>query len=529
LRQRYAFQLMRLHFYRRNWDDVLVFYQANRDALEAPSANLRWRARYYLAGAFRRNKDLAHANLWLARIFAGAPALASGAANDFQPMQQSDWQQTLALVESPQEKILLWRLAGLKFDPLVAIDAIAKLDPKSDQLGLLAVREINRVEASSGDLRALQKRAERLADKPQTKRRWLFNLVAGHAAALRGDLKTARQRIASCLAEKASDPLVVTQAHASLAIALSAKWKGHTPEAETELAAEMKAIDPKFSRADAVRGRVVGALATAYGKQHQCADGVFFWAQACTNAWNDPAFVRAIIARTANSKTPFEKFMIAISGFRTEKLKRGLGLLYLVRGDFAQAAQVFQEPGVESTSLGTDPFVIHIRDCHDCDHAAYGTAKWTHALFVKRMNELHQRATGADSNPEVAAAAAFDLANGLYNITSFGNARFVLEGAMVEAEPSAAEAWYKRAYEKTGNRELKAKAAFMAAKSEMARLIGVPDSSAEPMEKLPLPLTWFPVVKTFADTAYYKEILSECGHYRRWAAKSAQTRKSSKP
>jgi len=36
---------------------------------------------------------------------------------------------------------------------------------------------------------------------------------------------------------------------------------------------------------------------------------------------------------------------------------------------------------------------------------------------------------------------------------------------------------------------------------------------------LPVPTTWYPVVKTFADTQYYQDILSECGTYAAWARK----------
>jgi hypothetical protein len=37
------------------------------------------------------------------------------------------------------------------------------------------------------------------------------------------------------------------------------------------------------------------------------------------------------------------------------------------------------------------------------------------------------------------------------------------------------------------------------------------------MDALPIPKTWFPIVKSFADTKYYKEVLAECGHFRKWA------------
>ena len=37
--------------------------------------------------------------------------------------------------------------------------------------------------------------------------------------------------------------------------------------------------------------------------------------------------------------------------------------------------------------------------------------------------------------------------------------------------------------------------------------------------RLPIPKTWFPVLKQFSNTKYYKEVLSECGHFAAWAGK----------
>jgi hypothetical protein len=36
---------------------------------------------------------------------------------------------------------------------------------------------------------------------------------------------------------------------------------------------------------------------------------------------------------------------------------------------------------------------------------------------------------------------------------------------------------------------------------------------------LPIPTTWFPVLRGMSETQYYKEVLKECGNFRRWVAK----------
>jgi hypothetical protein len=215
--------------------------------------------------------------------------------------------------------------------------------------------------------------------------------------------------------------------------------------------------------------------------------------------------------------------MVEGSGYEPRGLYRELALLHFAKGDLEGARRIVQQPnGLGGGPIGTDPFVIHIRDCYDCDRKAFAGSKWTYVSFIARLIALRGL---AQSPTEPGAAAAFELGNAYYNITGVGNFRYFVDGTHVSVDPGQAEAWYKRAYETSRNRELKAKAAYMAAKSELARASSAPSGSnqSRPIDRadyLPIPTTWFPIVKTFADTAYHREILRECGHYRRWAKRN---------
>jgi hypothetical protein len=518
LRQRYAFQLLRLRFYMRDWPGTVAFLDKNRAALEGPAQSLKWRAQYYVAGALLKMNERPRANLLLARVHAGWPALASVAAQDFQPMQQRDWEGTLALASSVREKVELWRLVGLKLDALAAMEKMTALDPRSPRLALLAVRELNRAEGNQADLAKLERLALRLADRPTTDRPWVFDLVAGHAAALLGDLPTARRRLDRARAAVPGDQAVAEQSAASLALALARTCKAQEPRCEDELAGAIKAMTPGFSRQAVVRERVRSLLADGYLARDRCVEAELLRAGACAqrSVWSDPRFVEAMIARASAPRTAFDRFMLEGAGYNAGGLRDELGLLQFRRGDLEAAQRTFRQKGAGATPLGTDPFVIHIRDCHDCDHATYANAPWTRASFALRIIDLRAR---AESPGAVGAAAALQLGNGYYNITWFGNARSFFEATHVGADINEAEAWYKRAYQRFPSREDQAQAAFMAAKSELARLLSEQGSNDpdQVAQNLPIPTTWFPIVRTFADTKYYAEILRECGHYRRWA------------
>jgi hypothetical protein len=187
-------------------------------------------------------------------------------------------------------------------------------------------------------------------------------------------------------------------------------------------------------------------------------------------------------------------------------------------GNFAAAARLYRAGTPASAKLGTDPLVIHINDCHDCDHATYANAPWTHASLVARLAALERTARAGG---EPGAQAALALGNALYNLTWYGNARVVLgDTHQGTADTTAALRWYKRAHDLTRNRELKAKAAFLAAKAELGNRITAQrgDPYDGSVNALPVPSTWFPVVARYKHTRYYREVLRECGQFARWVA-----------
>lgn len=518
--QRYGFLALRALFYERAWRRAVAFFDEHAAALAGPSVDLRWRARYYAAGALAHDGKRARANLELARITSGYQPLAGAAAGDFQPVEEADWKATLALARDVREKTELWQLVGIKADGIVAMEKILELDPKSNLVALLLVRELTRAESSleNGEgkpdpekkkaLERIEKIATRITATPGADRPWLAELVAGHIAAKRGDLVAARLHLQRAVTLAPKRPAVATQAKASLALALVLDWRIDAAH-EEELAHLMLEVDPKFSRLATVRTNVRGKLAKAYALAGKIVDSELLASGA--GNWNDVEFIKQVIARTGQTASAFDRFVV--SGITKEQLQAELYGRYLLLGDFVDAQKVVP---AKPEPLGTDPFVAHIVDCHDCDHEKYATAPWTDASFTARLVELQRTAAGKS---EAAAQAALELGNALYNLTWFGNARVVLESTrQATRDTRPAERWYKRAFDTSKNRELKARAAYLAAKAELARLVDAEDA-AQQSDVLPVPTTWFPVLRGMSETQYYKEVLKECGNFRRWVAK----------
>jgi hypothetical protein len=556
--QRYAFQLMKVLFYQQRWTDVIVLAEKQAAQLATPSQDLAWRARYYQAGALMRSGLRARGNLELARIHAGYAALSGPAANDFRPMEEADWRESLRLARTVKEKVELWRLVGITRDGVVAMREIVKLDATSPLLALLMVRELERIEARGEDpyagpmdakelaqqqraLAELEQLAQAIAAAPRADRPWLMTLIAGHLAAKRGDLAAAKRQLLAALSARPDDARVKSQVHASLAMALvtdTAKGSGGkvakapSMERANAVADEMLKVAPEFARLGKLREQVRGTLATAYlaaGKLVEAEllrPGILEGQPATAGKWQEPAFLKAMIAQARKQEggqaAPFDRFLVEQSYSRPQ-LEAELALRYLTAGAFGEAARWFAAGTAASGKLGTDPFVMRLVDCHDCDHEQYANAPWTHASFAARLVQL-EKAAGGKGEP--AAAAALALGNALYNITWYGNARVVLDGTHQQVEtPRAAERWYKRAFELSRDRELRAQAAFFAAKAELGAMISAAEDAASlgeaehlGLSELPKPKTWFPVLDTFADTAYYQEVLAECSNFSSWAA-----------
>ena len=545
---------LRILFYQRQWDQLVQAADQGAATLAAPSEDLDWRARYYLAGALLRSGARGRANLELARVHAGYAPLAGLAANDFRPVEEADWRESLRLARSPREKAELWRLVGLTHDGLVAMKEILKLDARSPLLHLLLVREVERAESRTSDAwgigvepKAEERQRKDFATLEQlattiaqsaTDRPWLATLVAGHLAARRGDLASARSRLTQALRAQPKNPRVRNQVKASLALALvldagvrSGKASGAALSARAdEVSAAMNELEPTFGRFARVRGDVRTQLATAYAASGKLVEAEllrpgFLESQPTTaGKWRDPAFLQAMIDRAGKQDTAFDRFLMKDSYSRAQ-LAQELALYHLTTGAFAESAKVFAAGTATSVKLGTDPFVIHILDCHDCDHERYADAPWTHASLATRLAQLEKTAKGTG---EPAAEAALALGNALYNVTWYGNARVVLADThQTLRAPRAAERWYKRAYDLSKSRERRAKAAFLAAKAELGSLLTAAEKAADRqgselvVDPLPTPVTWFPVLESYADTRYYREVLAECSNFRAFTQRPA--------
>lgn len=539
LAQRYAYQALRAAFYRTEWPLVITLHDDHAAVLAGPSPDLRWDAEHYVSGALVRSGKRGRANLELARIAMAYPPLAGQAVFEFSPKDEADWQEALRLAKTTADKVALWRVAGIRKDGLIGAREVLALDPKSPYAALLIVRELTKIEGRSNerwsvdppdpaDVAARQKEygaIEKFALDQLAKRGdrpYLWELISGHIAALRGDLPVARARMGRALAAQPNNPRVISQVNASLAMAVSRNYKVEA-SFEAELAGMWLKIGSEFNRTQAVDEVLRRRLAPLYLKAGKPGIAELLHKgtvdqDAATPPnklkWRDLAFIRELMTRETTAKTPFETF-VSLGTYTKDDLQFEIAMRLLFDGDFAGAKAAYDPK--RSQKLSQDPFVLRIRDTYDDDRAKYkGTL--TYAGLLARLVELEAK---VKQGGQAGAEAALLIGNAIYNSTYTGVSKWMIEGshAGLAADAELAVRYFKKAHDLATNRETKAKAAFFAAKAEMIMRIAEPTPvTPDPDEAHPpMPKTWYPILKSYKGTRYYNEVIKECGRFASWA------------
>jgi hypothetical protein len=549
LEQRYHFQILRLLFYSDKYSECLAYYDAHK-AVFPPEGSVKYRAMGLAAGSLYRLGQYSRADYLYSLIFDRYLPLKKSSFQSFHPQEEADWRQTLAQARSARETEVLWQMFGLYADGPAAIEKIHALDPKSDLLPLLLVHEVNKAEAEArftiGRIRVdaepeparrvapdLLAAVRKVADAGDALKPEVWHAALGHLLAMDGDSKGAEARLDLAQKTLGADSLAGDQVRMSL---LFAKVRGlAAPESALEgyLAGELLWLTtPPNPRGNFLLAWSLNALSAVYEKGRQTVRSLMMADVPTADLYQDNAAVDSIVAFLKKEpKSDFDRFLSGRYGYDLDQLAEIKAINSVYAGRFAEAAAISEKRTGKAAAdpLAADPFLIHIDDCHDCDIAAPRKTAYTRAAFFRRLDELERRSRGTG---EEAARASFELANALYNMSYFGNARDVYTTGRGNFPPELsrnldmgpAEKYYARALTLSSDREFQAMAGFMAAKAEHNRLYAASaargvyalrnyfDRNGVPSGR------WYELLrKSYSDTKYYAEILEECGYFKRWA------------
>mgnify|MGYP003575312514 FL=1 len=574
LKNRYWFLTMKARFYSNDKQKAIDFF--NKTESSVAKNTLYYRALSYVAGINYKQKKYAVSNYLYAKVFDKCPELRVVTAYSFHPKNESDWTKSLAMAKDSKEKAALWAIHGFYKDEKQAIEKIYELDPKSEHLNYLATRLVNIQERTinnsfkqeSGEnlpvkiqtvaenktenLSKLNNNAfalvAKIANAGNTQKPYLWDLSLGYLQTLKGEYSNADKSFDKAEKTLPKTELAGYQIRLLRFVNNLSKIDKLTDKNEKTIIADLNWLYyelPKTYKGQEFRYQNASSwsrsyLSTLYREKGDLVMAEIF-GESRYSYWND-----------GNSFYDNEKNLLAIKSFleksnKSEIEKTGEGIYSLKLKDINnfQAVQATfknkipeaiaflkQTDSVQYYKFLGNPFNGNIKDCHDCEHAAYQKRKYTYMDFLTTIKSMQDKL----AQKEDVYTNSLLLGNAFYNISHFGNGRTFYENNIVGygsspysfrntmkemiTNNSVSKMYYQKAFEAALNKEQKAKCLYLISKCERNEYYNKKYNSINNYweiqdDKINF-IAWnsFKALrKDYSDTKYYQDVIAECGYF----------------
>jgi len=571
IKQRYLFKLVHLNYNTQRFEKGIALFMENKAELTQKS--MLYRSLGYVAGSYYKLKNYAQANYLYSIIYDQYEKMRSTALQSFHPIEETDWNNSLALAQNSREKTVLWHMAGIYTnDPLRAMQEIYKIDQKSDLLDLLLVRAINieenkdlydtksfiRNPQPNTTTSNLIKFVADVSEKRMVLKPWLWDIAAGYLHILSGNHVTSGKYLLQAENSCKNDKLALDQIHMCRIVSMIDTIKKLDDSIEENILNDLIWLKEKKEeplKTESLYQWAFQRLSYLYKSNNDVVKAEICLKNSYGYSYPSDEFFATLNNRTQmiqymdkKLKTRFDKFILGQYPFTKAHIIQLEAVALIYQNKFKEAITRFEScPGSDQLNgnLYGDPFIIHIKDCHDCDHEAPQKNKYTTNSFAKRMIELEQLVITDKKN---AAQHLFDLANGYYNMTYYGNGRAIastiidishsevgFESALdwkninftdqygaqhfqFYINCSKAEEYYLKALSASNDKEFKAQCYFMAAKCEQNKKF---TEGVLPKDGIDFQAgKYFQLLKNeYSNTKYYSEIIKECGYFKTYTKK----------
>lgn len=577
IKNRYAFQVIRVNYLLGNYADGVKFYE-QQVKMEPADGSMFYRTLGYKAACLYKLHRYAESNFIYARIYDEYEPHRIDAFTSFHPLEEADWNALMAMAKTTREKCLLWHLFGVYADPLKGMREIIALDPSSNLLDLLLVRSVNLAEMRllknvpamseydylysdySGEetisndafnswksIDSTRATTELLDFVENTARNLPVRKdVWGTSAAY---LNWLANKPAACdewisKTEKGAEGIIARQLFIIKALRMVESIDQMRVEDENKVMQNLQVIstyglDGFPLRSEATKRYIRNVMSRIYTRMND----PLMAELSETNYYqflNDSAQVQLMIDFMKRpDKRPIQNYLLGSYPVKIQELYEVQAVGQMYKYNFDLAIKSFAKDSTSGlTELLGNPFNMGITDCHDCDHQKFQKVKYTKSSFARKMLEMKNK-TQTSKDSQEKANNAFLYANGLYNMTWYGNARLVSSTVVnwdyidtyhlnsYDDKPrnkspyydcAEAQRWYLKAMAWSSNKEFKAKCAWMAAKCEHNMWLegeyNLMNTEGEEEQGDFKSGIYFNLMKAnFSDTQYYKDVIQECGYF----------------
>ncbi len=568
LKTRYTFQVQRILFYLNRYNECADWYLENEKVFKS-AGSITWRSLAYYAGCLYHQKRYDESNYIFSLIYDQFPVMKVDAFTSFHPWEDADWNATLKRAKSNHEKEVLWQLFGVYADPLKGMKEIYAINSQSKMMDLLLTRSINIIERNelANDNYENQYGDEETNPVPDTSfKRRIFdssesfnafnnitakdelesfiNMVVGQGKThnpclwlnaiaylnwMNKKYDVAEKYLGQAKLCSNIDNLNQSQLAITDLLIQFGKIEKLTPATEQQLYQLLYGVtvESPNDRSQAVYNYIMDKLSGRYTQS-----GNLLMAELCNNGrgsfYSDEIkFDEMLQFMRKPGQSDFEKLLLKNYYVKPADIIEYRAVQELKANRFDEAVKWFEQDNASGNKeLYGNPFTIHITDCHDCDHSAPQKTKYTKSTFALKLKELLANAESSKDADEK-AQNYFLLANGLYNLTYYGNARMVsLIYPFMEKDwgnyysgddylkggCDRPMLYYQKAMSYSTRKEFKAKCAWMSAKCELNNWYATKDyeeGSRDFFESDNYKL----LKEHYSDTKYYSEIIAECGYF----------------
>lgn len=550
LKNRYAFQLLRLHFYMGDYQGVNAHFEKTfskgdwNNKLKYQAINYDFGASWRLA---QQKDSISPAEkaaliLKLSKTFQKCEDCPLLLFEDLHYFNAGDYFAAANVLTVPQDQIDLWMLASIRSVPLyVAMEKILEIDPNAPELSSLldqmlenSQRErFRRSEPTTTDYFASEEwnQTQLILKKATLKKeatdRAQYAFMMAYYSYIGGKYKKAREDLAnSTLLPGSEKPQLLYQQRILKSLLDLETWNARNLDRSHLLIGQLnEVLEINHPDLNEYTFRRLEELADKNGQMPL--ERVLF-ASMYRSVEGDLTYPEIVMLEKSyhdREKNVIERLIWKKEPISLSQIGEWKGDALLAMHRFEEAALAYRSVN-KSQFLITDPFLIHVVDCHDCDHRDVpGTL--SRLQFAEKMDGLNKKAQKGD------AQAALDYANGLYNITWFGNSRDAINNYLQETDDTevsafysmdAPQAAYERALKLTAAKEKKAFIVFMLAKCEQNRYelreneVGYmpyygDDLPCDPVKNQEFRKNFAQLKNMYANTEFYKLALKECSYF----------------
>ncbi len=573
LRMRYMYQIVRLAHYAHDYQGALDLYDELDPKVDDNDTIIQWWLLGHKAGCLKRLGKNTEAAYLFSRVFKNCPSKREQVFRSFQIESDQEWNAVLLKCKSDEERATLYALRATDWNAQITeeLESIYKLDPSSDHLTPLMVKEIYNLEETflGADFRRdidatkpdkiaknrlikLLSFVTKVLSENKIKDIPIWTVAQGYLEYLSRDLYAADKTY-----EKAESLVRGNEAledHLEL-FQLALKVHAYTrvnKKIEDEISGYIRS-NKYFESVETFPIFLFDRLSQLYKKQGNYAKSFL-----CNFEMDDLKinpqlkYIKDLIALAEKpNHTDFEEYLLQkkLGVNYISELYEMKGTYHLSKFELSEAIQSFSKiKGSQFENEKFTPFVLPILDCIHCEIDVEDST----ILQVNKLELTHlllDYEYKAKTDIEHADKYYYLLGAAYYNMSYYGHSYGLIDyyrssQSWLEApkketsnlEPkaspfnltfgnkeytdiSSALFFFDKCKEMTQNSELAAKASFMAAKCELIKFYQDDkyqfNTWSNDIPKLPEKYrNYYDLLKNkYSDTEFYKEAIKECKYF----------------